>query len=211
MKVAIIGSGNIGQALGGALVGAGHTVTMAARDELETRRVAAAIGARAASTPADAARAAEVVVLAVPRTALGQIAEQIRDLVAGKIVVDPSNLMEPAERSTAEDLAQQLPDAHIVKAFNTNFASLIARPGALGQTIDSFFATDDLTARERIAGLIRSIGLRPVYVGGLSAARQLEAMALLNIQLQILTNGDWQSNFVLVGAPTAAVALALAA
>ena len=211
MKVAIIGSGNIGQALGGSLVKAGHKVTMAAQDELATRKIATDLGARATSSAADAARDAEIIVLAVPYAALQEVAQDIRAQVDGKVVVEVSNRMEPAAESAAELLAQVLPGARVVKAFNTNFASLLAQPDAHDQTLDSFFATDDGVARQRITALIASIGLRPVHVGGLSAARQLEAMGLLNIQLQIATQGDWRSSFVLVGAPERALTLPHAA
>lgn len=205
VKVAMIGSGNIGQALGGALVKAGHEVTIAARDEVETRLVANAIGATAASLT-DAVADAEVVVLAVPYTSLASVAEQIKDDVAGKVVIEVSNRMEPASASAAEELAAQLPSAHVAKAFNTNFATVLAQPDLQGQTLDSFYAADDHAARDRVAALIESIGLRPVLVGGLTSARQLEAIGLLSIQLQIAAQGNWQSNFVLVGAPEAALA-----
>ena len=207
MKVAMIGSGNIGQALGGALVNAGHQVTLAARDAVETDSVAQAIGARSADTAPDALSGAEVVVLAVPYTALEALAAEITDSVAGKVVIDVSNPMgqAPADKSAAEQLADWLPGAKVVKAFNTTFAALLANPKAHGQTLDALYATDDPAAGQTVATLIRSIGFRPVFGGTLSAARQMEAMAGLNIQLQIATNGDWRSSFVLVGAPEGAL------
>jgi predicted dinucleotide-binding enzyme len=81
-----------------------------------------------------------------------------------------------------------------------------ANPAALGTTLDALFATDDADARAVLVELAGSIGFRPVYVGPLAAARELEAMAWLNIRLQMLTNGSWTSSYVLVGAPEAAVA-----
>jgi predicted dinucleotide-binding enzyme len=207
MKVAIIGSGNIGQALGGALVGAGHDVTLAARDAVETETVAKQIGATSAATTLEALNGAQVVVLAVPYTSLPDVATEIKDKVNGKIVVDVTNPMSqaPAGTSAAQQLAEWLPGARVVKAFNTTFAGLLATPAAHGQTLDALYATDDADAGEVISALIRSIGFRPVYAGGLNAAAQLEAMAGLNIQLQIATKGDWRSTFVLVGAPQGAL------
>ena len=207
MKVAMIGSGNIGQALGGALVGAGHEVSMTARDSAETTDIAARVGAAATPTIDDAVAGADVVVLAVPYTALESVASEIKDQVRGKVVVDVTNPMgqAPAGTSAAQQLAEWLPGARVVKAFNTTFASLLATPEAHGQTLDALYATDDTDAGEAIAELIRSIGFRPIFAGGLSAAAQLEAMAGLNIQLQIATNGDWRSSFVLVGAPKGAL------
>lgn len=207
MKVAMIGSGNIGQALGGALVGAGHQVSMTARDSAETTEIASRIGAAATPTLYDAVEGADVIVLAVPYTALESVAGEIKDHVQGKVVVDVTNPMgqAPAGTSAAQQLSQWLPSARVVKAFNTTFASLLATPEAHGQTLDALYATDDADAGEVIAELIRSIGFRPIFAGGLSAAAHLEAMAGLNIQLQIATNGDWRSSFVLVGAPKGAL------
>jgi predicted dinucleotide-binding enzyme len=204
----MIGSGNIGQTLGGALAGAGHEVSMTARDAAETRDIAAKIGVTPVASTIEAISGAKVVVLAVPYTALEAVAREIKDAVAGKVVVDVANPMgqAPSGTSAAQQLATWLPGAYVVKAFNTTFAGLLAEPTAHGQKLDALYATDDLAAGETVAELIRSIGFRPVYAGGLSNAAQMEAMASLNIQLQIATNGDWRSSFVLVGAPQGAIA-----
>lgn len=71
--------------------------------------------------------------------------------------------------------------------------------------LDALFATDDQDARARVGALMRSLGFRPVYVGGLARARELEAMAWMNIQLQMSAEGDWRTSFTLVGAPQAAI------
>lgn len=207
MKVAMIGSGNIGQALGSALVKAGHEVRLAAREHAETATIAHKIGASEVATPNDAINGAEIVVLAVPYTALAAVAREIAENVTGKVVIDVSNPMGqvPTDTSAAEQLAGWLPNASVVKAFNTTFAGLLANPTAHGSMLDALYATDDPAAGQSVAALIASIGFRPVNAGGLSTARQMEAMAGLNIQLQIATEGDWRSTFVLVGAPEAAI------
>jgi hypothetical protein len=207
MKVAIIGSGNIGQALGGALVRAGHDVTLVARDAIATQNVANQIGATTAATAPEALGGSQVAVLAVPYTSLAEVAAGIKSVIAGKVVIDVSNPIgqAPAGTSAAQQLAEWLPGARVVKAFNTTFAGLLATPEAHGQVLDALYATDDVDAGETVAELIRSIGFRPVYAGRLSAAAQLEAMAGLNIQLQIATKGDWRSSFVLIGAPKGAL------
>lgn len=218
MKLAIIGTGTVGRALGTSLGRAGHDVTFAARDAEKTRLVAAELGARAAASAADAAQAADVIVLAVPYGALGAVAGEIRDRVAGKVVVDVTNPIKAdysgpalATGSGAERLAELLPEARVVKAFNTLFATIQADPGTLDTPLDALYATDDATAGATLAGLLRSIGFRPVHVGALAAARELEALAWLNIRLQMTTGGDWRSSFVLVGAPVAAIAEPLGA
>jgi hypothetical protein len=65
-------------------------------------------------------------------------------------------------------------------------------------------ATDDPRARDEVAALVRSMGYRPVYVGPLARTRELEAVAWLNISLQMQTGGDWRTAIALVGAPEAA-------
>ena len=213
MKVAIIGTGNVGSAIGGTLVRAGHDVVFAARDQDEVQHVADNVGAEAAASPAAAVNAADVVILAVPWGAVDAVTNEIRDASDDTVVVDVTNpltsdysaLATSGGPSAAETVAQRLPRAHVVKAFNTLFGSVQADPKALGTTVDAFYATDDPIAGERIAELLSSIGFRPVNVGGLAAARELEALAFLNIRLQMLTGGDWRSAFVLQNAPASAI------
>ena len=211
MKIAIIGTGNVGSALTTALTRAGHDVTVAARDADKAAAVASELGAAAGPSPAEAASAADIVVLAVPFGALGDVARSIAGQTAGKIVIDVSNPLKPdysglatdGGPSAAEQVAEALPDAHVAKAFNTVFASLQANPTAHGVILDALYATDDERAGETLAEVIRSIGFRPVNAGPLRSARQMEALAWLNMSLQMRTNGDWRSAFVLVGAPPA--------
>jgi predicted dinucleotide-binding enzyme len=213
MNVAIIGTGNVGSALGGSFVRAGHEVTFAARDGGRTQALARRVGARAATSPAEAAAAADAVVIAVPYGAVRDVARGIAAAVVGKVVIDATNPLRPdysglatVEASGAEELAAALPGARVAKAFNTVFAGVDAEPTTLGTTVDALFATDDETARATVAELASSVGFRPVHVGPLAAARELEAMAWLNIRLQMLANGGWTTSFVLVGVPEAAIA-----
>ena len=106
--------------------------------------------------------------------------------------------------SNAEELAALLPTRHVVKAFNTLFASNQADPIADGVQLDGFVAGDDAAAKARCSTLVASIGLDPVDVGPLARARQLEGLAFLNIALNIANGGSWQSGWKLVGAPATA-------
>ena len=110
--------------------------------------------------------------------------------------------------SNAEELAALLPDARIVKAFNTLFASHQSDPIADGVQLDGYVAADDDAARATALDLVESIGLRPVDVGPLARARQLEGLAFLNITLNIANGGTWQSGWKLVGAPAPLAAAA---
>jgi 8-hydroxy-5-deazaflavin:NADPH oxidoreductase len=219
MDIAIIGTGNVGRALATSLTRAGHDVTLAARDEAKAQTVAGEVGAHAVAEPRDAVARSEVVILAVPYAAAADVAREIAPVAAGKVVIDASNPLKPdlsglanaGGASIAEQLVPLLPGATVVKAFNTLFASVQADPTALGVTVDGFFATDDDAARAPIAQLLESISLRPVDAGALINARALEAIAFLNIKLQVEHGGTWDSAFVMVAPPEAAVALSIAA
>jgi len=108
--------------------------------------------------------------------------------------------------SVAEEIAHELGDARVVKAFNTVFAGIQADPGAQPDSPDLLFATDDEEARHIVADLAGSIGFRPVWVGPLAAARELEALAWLNIRLQLINGGSWNTAIKLVDAPEKALA-----
>ena len=214
MKIAIIGTGNVGRALGTSFAGAGHQVVLSGHEAAKTAEVASAIGALAAGSAADAVGAADIVVIAVPYTAVPSVAAEIAPFVAGKVVIDATNTLKPDYSglatgdgpSGAELLAAVLPGARVVKAFNTLFAANQGNPRALGTTLDAIYATDDAEAHATFAALASSIGFRPVSVGPLAAARELEAMAWLNIRLQLLSNGSWQTAYVLVAPPAVATA-----
>ncbi len=212
MKIAIIGAGNVGKALGSSFHRAGHDVTYAARDQKDSAAAAVSTGGSAATSIAQAARGAEIVVIAVPYvSAAREVAEAIAPEVRGKIVIDVTNplkadysgLATEGGPSAAENFAAWLPGARLVKAFNTLFASVQADPTTLGVKIDALYATDDDTACIVVSDLLSSMGFRPVYVGPLARARELESIANLNIHLQIETKGDWRTSINLVGAPVA--------
>ncbi|TAL10391.1 MAG: prephenate dehydrogenase/arogenate dehydrogenase family protein, partial [Chloroflexota bacterium] len=136
MNIAIIGTGNVGTALGASLVRAGHAVTLTGQDAAKAGTAAGQIGAKAGTSLAGAVEAAEVVVLAVPYAAVESVAADIASVVAGKVVIDATNplkadysgLATEGGPSGAERIAGLLPTAHVVKAFNTLFASIQGNP-----------------------------------------------------------------------------------
>ncbi len=198
MKVAIIGAGNVGKALATSITRAGHEVTMSASTPESAKQAAEEVGAQAAPSNADATRDAEVVILAVPFVgAADEVAQEIRDEVAGKTVVDVTNPLKPdysglatEGSSAAEEFQKKLPEAKVVKAFNTIFASNQANPSP---DIDGFVAGDDDKAKQKVISLIESIGFSPVDVGPLQAARHLEGMAHINIGLNAQNGWSWTS------------------
>ena len=205
MQIAIIGAGNVGRALATSLTRAGHDVTVAAAHPEHARDAAAAAGASAAASSTEAASRADVVVLAVPASALGDVATEIGPTVAGKVVVDVSNRPTPSDAgpstSIAEELQGKLPNAKVVKAFNTAFASRMAQPQVAGVAPDGYVAGDDASAKQSVLDVVESLGFRPVDAGSLASARTLEGMAWLNIQRN-MAGGTWQDAWVLVGPDT---------
>jgi 8-hydroxy-5-deazaflavin:NADPH oxidoreductase len=197
MKVAIIGAGNVGKALATSITNAGHDVTIAASSAENARAAADEIGTRAADSSASAVVGADVVILAIPYAAGAQVAADIRDGVAGKTIIDVSNPLTPdysglatTGTSAAEELQQRLPQASVVKAFNTLFASIQAAPT---REVDGLVAADDGDAKQQVISLIESMGFTPLDVGPLSAARHLEGMAFINIGLNAQNGWSWTS------------------
>jgi NADPH-dependent F420 reductase len=210
MNIAIIGAGNVGRALATAFTRAGHAVTFSSQDPEHAAAAATATGASAATSNAEAASGAQIVVLAIPFASAETVAAEIREAVAGKPVIDVTNRMSFGPNgptidngvSNAEQLAVWLPTAHVVKAFNTLFASHQNDPIADGTQLDGFVAGDDESSKKTVLDLIRSMGLNPVDVGPLARSQQLEQLAFLNIALNATANGSWTSGWRLVGAPT---------
>jgi len=203
VKVTIIGAGNVGQALATSARRAGHDVTITSQHAEHATTAAEAAGARAASSSRDAAATADVIVLAVPATALEEIATELSEVATGKPVVDVTNhpIPDPSgdDTSAAESLQARLPKAHVVKAFNTLLASRQADPVIDGVPLDGYVAGDDPSAKQTVLELVRSIGLRPIDVGPLAMSRTLEALAWLNISLNVNNRWPWQTGWKLVG------------
>jgi NADPH-dependent F420 reductase len=206
MKVAIIGSGNVGKALAGSAVNAGHTVTLSANDPIHAEEAAKATKARAARSSNEAIRDAELVILAVPANKVDEVIGALGTELNGKVVVDVTNrinMKDPTATldgtSNAEHIQKRVPSAHVVKAFNYAFASKMADPTVDGTNLDAFLAGDDKTAKSKVAQFAESIGFRPIDAGPLPMSRALEAMGVLNIQLQIQHGWPWQSGYKLVG------------
>ena len=205
MQIAIIGAGNVGKALASTLTRAGHDVTISAAHPDHARDAASATGATAATSNQEAAKGAELVVLAVPATAVVSVASELQSDLDGKVVIDVANRPTPNPEgpatSIAEELQERVPNAKVVKAFNTLFASRQAQPDVAGIPSDAFVAGDDDAAKRTVLDVVESAGFRPVDAGSLASARSLEGMAWLNIQRH-LAGGTWQDAWVLVGPET---------
>jgi NADPH-dependent F420 reductase len=207
MNIAIIGAGNVGKALTGSATRAGHSVTVSSKGGTTARTLAEETGARAAATEREAIEAADVVILAIPYTAVDDVLSQAGAALDGKVVVDATNPIKADHSglatngtSGAEEIQAKVPGARVVKAFNTAFAARQADPRvAGGLRVDGYVAGDDEDAKATVLGLAEAIGFNPVDAGGLAMARHLEGMAWLNISLQTKHGWSWQSGWKLVG------------
>jgi len=194
MKLGVIGSGNIGKGIGSWAAKLGYEVTFSAKNESGAQAVAQAAGhgAKAASVRG-AVETADLVLLAVPYGAVKEVLTEIRPFLKGKTVIDATNALSADfssltlgfTTSAAEEIAKLVPDAHVVKAFNTVFAQTYAsqNPRIQGKPISVFVAGDNKEAKERVEGLITKMGFDVVNVGPLKSARNIEPLAMLNISL----------------------------
>jgi 8-hydroxy-5-deazaflavin:NADPH oxidoreductase len=203
MRIGVLGTGMVGQALATRLVETGHDVVMGARSATnETSAVwAQQQGERAgAGTFADAAAHGEVVVNATGGAVSLAVLEQAgADNLAGKVLVDVSNPMKPdsgfppvldpvSTDSLAESIQRAYPDARVVKTLNTLTADLMVHPETLGAAHDVFVAGDDAEAKAVTVGLLRGFGWPETSirdVGGLTAARGLEMYLIFWIGLRM--------------------------
>jgi NADPH-dependent F420 reductase len=188
--VAMIGTGNVGAALGRRFAENGHQIFYGSRDPsaADVRELVAATGNGAiAVTPAEAAQLADIVILAVPWSSAEDVVRALPDL-SGKIVVDPTNprVMAsdgfadyPIEDSNAERIARLAPGADVVKAFSTLGAETMLDPKLAGGPVTVPVVGDDRAAKQRIVGLAREIGLEAVDVGPLRHARIVEGLHYL--------------------------------
>jgi hypothetical protein len=188
--VALIGTGNVGSALGRRFAEQGHTVVYGSRDPAAADVVAllreTGHGALALP-PAQAAARSRVVVLAVPWTATEDVVRSLGDL-SGKILVDPTNPRVMAADgfadyalpdSNAERIARLAPGAQVVKAFSTLGAETMLDPQLAQGPVTIPVVGDDRAANELVATLAREIGLEAVDVGPLRHARIIEGLHYL--------------------------------
>lgn len=191
MKVTVIGAGNMGSAFVRQLVRAGHQVSVSARDAAKAAQVAAAHGATAVPA-AGAAKGADLVVLATAyadavaalQTAEVQPAQAVID-ITNPLSADYMSLTLGHSTSAAEEIAKAVPQAALVKGFNTVFAQVLAEGADFGkgQQVSVFVASDSAEGKQQATQLAQSMGFAVVDAGGLKNARYLEPLAGLNIYL----------------------------
>lgn len=195
MRIGILGSGLMGAKLGTIFARAGHEVVFSyARSEQKLKSLAKDAGGKTrAGTPQEAARDADVVLLAVHWSRVDDVLKQAGDL-AGKTVISCSLPMNEANTdlvvahtsSGAEELQKRIPKAKVVGAFNTVPSEVLFGVFAAKQNKPRpslVYYGDNASAKELVAGLIRDVGFEPMDAGPLLMARYGEPFTLLIAQL----------------------------
>ena len=188
-SVTIFGSGNMGTAIAGVLTAGGAVVE------------------HVGSADSDATIGGDIVILAVPYPALGDIAAKYGPQLAGKVVVDITNplnfetfdsLTVPADSSAAAELAAALPSSRVLKAFNTTFAATLGAKAVGPNKTTVLIAGDDADAKAALAAAITAGGVDAVDAGALSRARELEAVGFLQLTLAVAGKIGWTGGFGIV-------------
>jgi 8-hydroxy-5-deazaflavin:NADPH oxidoreductase len=172
--VTIFGSGNMGNAIAGVLASGGASVDHIRSDD--------------PPGPVNG----EIVILAVPHSALQEIAAGYGDKLAGKIVVDITNplsfetfdsLVSSPDSSKAAEVAAALPSSRVLKAFNTNLEASLNAKKVGPNTTTVLVAGDDDDAKAALISAVQAGGLDAMDAGPLSRARELEAIGFLQLML----------------------------
>ncbi len=187
--IAIIGTGDVGHALGVSFAKQGHTIVYGSRkpDRGSVQDLVEETGHGAtATTQAEAVVGADIVVLAVPGMLVEEITLSLGDL-SGKIIIDPTNplqrslltLKHGVDTSNAEIIQAAAPDADVVKAFNTLNWKTMMEPDESGGPVSVPLAGDSGSAKRKVAKLVEGMGLDPIDVGGIENAHWIEGMLIL--------------------------------
>jgi hypothetical protein len=178
MQIGIIGSGNIGATAAKLFADAGHEVAISnSRGPASLKDLVASIGPKArAATPEEATAFGDIVLLAIPWPLREELppAERFK----GKIVIDAMNsygaggeIFDLGEKTSSGEVAKQLPDARVVKAFNTTYYKHLATRGRKDLPPSDrhpiFVAGDDAEAKDTVSRLVEQIGFTPVDTGSL--------------------------------------------
>jgi 8-hydroxy-5-deazaflavin:NADPH oxidoreductase len=190
MRIAIIGAGNVGKALGAALTTRGHAVVYGTRDPSHSTE-------HNAKTVSEALQDAQAVILATPWNVTEALVCEYAGGLAGKIVIDATNPINPTftrlavgfDASGAELLQGQARGAKFFKAFNSTGVSIMAKPQFAEGNAVMFVAGPNGSDKETVLRIVADVGFEAVDAGELKAARLLEPLAMLWIQLATKGHG----------------------
>jgi predicted dinucleotide-binding enzyme len=198
MKIAIIGAGNVGGALGANWARKGHDVVFGARDPKseKTQALLRTIGGKArAATPAEAAASADVIVLSTPWPATEAAIRSMGNL-KGKIILDATNPLTRGPDGIGLEIGHSISGgekvqgwaagASVFKTLNTTGFGNMADPEFNGVKSVMFVAGDDAGSKPTVTKLVSDLGFDVIDAGPLRNARLLEAHAMLWIDLALV-------------------------
>lgn len=205
--IAVIGAtGNMGKGISRRLIKAGFRTVLMGRNSEKLEKLAESLKTdyptadiETVNCVTEASWEADFIITAIPYAAQKEVAEKIKDVVTGKIViniVNPFNetydaLVTNSSTSAAEEMQVILSHTKVVKAFNTVFAADFYQPTIAGSVADCFIAADDTSSAETVAEIVKSIGFNPLIAGKLSASRTLENMMVILVHLTLSNKYNW--------------------
>jgi hypothetical protein len=194
MRIAIIGTGNVGGAIARGLAGKGHDLILGARDPAGAAALATETGAQVAP-PAEAAKGADIVILALPWGAAEAAVRDLGDL-AGQTVVDCMNpigrtaggmgLTVGHTTSGGEIVQGWLPGAHVVKTLNQVGAEIMADTARLPHRPVMFMAGNDTDAKAKVGQMLTDLGFEALDAGDITKARLLEPFGMVWINQALM-------------------------
>ena len=189
LVIAVLGAGNIGGTLGKKWSAAGHQVRFGANDPSGTHAQAlrAELGNRAViGTIEDALQGNPgVVLVALPGGVVAPTAQKYAAQLNGRIIIDAANRMGEDSMHNLAPFQQYTPQAQVYRAFNTLGWENFAEPDFNGLQADLFYCGPDGEARATVEQLISTVGLRPVYLGGVEQLGLLDSLAALWFSLAL--------------------------
>lgn len=170
MRIAILGAGNIGGALGRKWAQTGHTIRYGVRDpnKPDVQTLVSDLGENAsAARVGEAISSAEVVVFAIPGVALVETVALHAAALDAKVIIDATNNIRAETINNIDVFAEQTPNASVYRAFNNYGWEIFANTMFDDTAADLFYCGTDGARRAVVDGLIADVGLRPIYLGGL--------------------------------------------
>jgi predicted dinucleotide-binding enzyme len=196
MRIGILGSGFVGQALARGLAGHGHDVRIGTRKE--------AVDDLPVGSPAQVVENADLVFLSVLGTAAVEVAVGVREELRGKVLIDTTNPLDFSSGrpglfvghtdSLGEQVQRAVPEALVVKAYNTVGNTLMVDPELPGGPPSMFIGGDSEEAKGAVTALLRATGWDVIDLGGIDASRYLEPMCIAWV-LHGARSGAWNHAF----------------
>jgi len=212
MHIGILGTGEVGRALGTGFAGAGHEVKFGTREpgSEKAKALVGAVGRNASiGSFADAARFGEVTVLATLWAGTENVIRLAgAESFTGKVVIDTTNPLDFSkgapptlavgrDDSAGEQVQRWLPKARVVKAFNIVGHASMVRPQFPGGPPDMFICGNDAAAKQVVTDICTAFGWPAIDLGSIEAARYLEPLAMVWIVYGFKTN-TWTHAFKLL-------------